>query len=393
MTDTWNKFVYKLIECKNRNVEEAIYHNTIEDKLELLGWAAYQGEICHKTNLPVGSAGCIQPDILVRRDGVNIFVIEVKRPNHNRNERELQQLYSYMLQLRLKVGIYIGEYLEVFYDQPENNEPPVSILKAELVLDNENGIQFTELFSKEHYNEDQLKQLCEQVIQEKQNQEKLDKIKKSLLDDDLQLSNIVKQYLLTKYASEFSEQAIESILSSLVFKVFDRNSNAVQRAFVSYNDSTNKQEMPIIPTKSFPIYTSKENNNERGGYDYTKYALNGGYPMGKNEFVLAVVKEYTHLHPEKTYQELEDIFKPQLQLAGNRIGCLKKSNGIGVIRTINFIKEHGYEDDGKHKRYHDEILRSADHQAFKVSTQWGIFNIGNIVELAKRLGFTVKEVS
>ncbi len=400
MTDTWNKFVYKLIECKNHNVEEATYHSTIEDKLELLGWAAYRGEICHKINLPIGSVGCIQPDILVRKDEENMFVIEVKKPNHIRNERELQQLFSYMLQLRLKVGVYIGEYLEVFYDQPENNEVPVSILKADIALDDKNGVQFAELFSKEKFGIEPIKQLYEKLVLEKQKEEKLYKIKADLLADDsgLQLTNIVKQHLLKKYESELTEQAIESLLSSLIFRVYDKSTTANSAL---YGKSTNDEEVKriqdytrknLVEEYNTPITQRTNNHKRKNKHDTTTYTLNGGYPMGKNEFVLAIVKEYIHLHPEKTYQELEDIFKPQFQLSGNRIDSTKKSKGIGVIRTISFIKEHGYEDDGKHKRYHDEILQSADNQKFKVSTQWGIFNIRNIVELAKQLGFDVKEI-
>lgn len=38
----------------------------------------------------------------------------------------------------------------------------------------------------------------------------------------------------------------------------------------------------------------------------------------------------------------------------------------------------------------DEVLYSADRVPFKVCTEWGVDNIGNIVELAKRLRFDVK---
>ena len=146
MQDIWNKFVYKLIDCKERNVDEATYHATIEDKLELLGWASYRKEICHKPSVEIGSSQRIQPDILIKRNDENLFVIEVKRPSNTQNSRELKQLFSYMYQLRLKVGVYIGEHIEVFYDQPTNDMAPVSIFKVDLSLDNKNGAKFVELF-------------------------------------------------------------------------------------------------------------------------------------------------------------------------------------------------------------------------------------------------------
>lgn len=353
MTDTWNKFVYKLIECKNHNVEEAIYHNTIEDKLELLGWAAYRGEICHKINLPIGSAGTIQPDILVRKDGINMFVIEVKKPNHSRNERELQQLFSYMLQLRLKVGVYIGEFLEIFYDQPENNEPPVPILKAELALDNKNGIQFVELFSKEHFSEEQLKQLCEKLIQEKQKKEKLNKIKTDLLSDSgsIRLTDIVKQYLVTKYASEFPEQAIDSILSTITFRTFDKSTSNIQDNQAVKTSTSYTTLNGIEKSSRIPIFTYEDTED---GKDYTKYSLNGSAPVGKGQFVRLVVSEYVKSHPELSFYDLEKVFRPEW-------------HSCGVIKRVESVSDP----DRYFIKHKEHWLHDSKNASFVVCNQWG----------------------
>lgn len=69
MIEKWNQFVYDLCDAKRRNVDEDEYHRLIEIQLQLLGWAKYRGEICHKPNIPIGNNNFIQPDILIKRDG------------------------------------------------------------------------------------------------------------------------------------------------------------------------------------------------------------------------------------------------------------------------------------------------------------------------------------
>ena len=352
MKDIWNKFVYKLIECKKNNVEEAIYHNIIEDKLELLGWATYRGEICHKVTLPIGSVGHIQPDILVRRDGENMFVIEVKRPNHNCNERDLQQLFSYMLQLRLKVGIYIGEYLEVFYDCPQDNKEPIPVFRAELALDHKNGMFFAEMFSKENFNPENIKNLYDKIVQEKLNQKKLEELKKKLIanEGELQISNIVKQYLMEAYSTTFSEQDIDKMIFSLSFNVqpkenFNQPVNSIQQR--------ESVERNIVYSQRSPISTRK---NMVDNKDHTKYSLNGSEPVGKGRFVLLLVTEYVKSHPTLTFHDLEKVFRPEW-------------HSCGVIKTIDSV-----DDQRRFYIKNEDRLYDVNHTAFVVCNQWGAGN-------------------
>ena len=374
MQEKWNEFVYELLEAKNRNAEESEYHFIIESQLKLLGWLKFKGEICHKTNIPIGNNNFIQPDILIKKDGEEMFVIEVKRPVHTLTDRERQQLGSYMRQLKLTIGLYIGDHIEIFYDKPDAKEI-ISVFSVELEPDTKDGEKFVSLFDRGRYDQSGIHKFCEEQIAKQKEKENLDKIREKLLaDGDSIIAESLKQYLSNKYGDDITEDKIEEVLSPLKFSV-------------SLEDNNTVSEETYIPTPASD-YKRDEIGKVKVVYDYTKYKLNGSYPMGKNEFVLAVVKTYLREHPEMTYQELEDIFKPQLQKSGNRIDDPKTSYGQGVIRSLVYIKQRGYDD----RRYHDEILYSSDKVPFKVCTQWGIGNIGNIVELAKRLGYKVDEV-
>ncbi|MDE5999424.1 MAG: DUF4357 domain-containing protein [Bacteroidaceae bacterium] len=217
MQDTWNLFVHYLSEDKKNNVSEAEYHSTIEKQLGLLGWMIYRNEILHKPNLPIGNHNFIQPDILIQKEDKKQFVIEVKRPLHVQTAQDCDQLVSYMRQLKLEAGIYIGEHIEIFYDQPQS-EKAVSVLKIPLELDNKRGARFVELFSKEHFNKEAIVQFCENRIKEMQHQESLNKIKENLVNEaQQQITEGMKMYLMEKYGNAFSESDIINMLTTIEF--------------------------------------------------------------------------------------------------------------------------------------------------------------------------------
>lgn len=369
MNEKWNEFVYDLCEARNRNAEESEYQFIIESQLKLLGWLKSKGEICHKANIPIGNNNFIQPDILIRKDDTDMFVIEVKRPVHMMTERERQQLVSYMRQLKLIVGVYIGERIEVFYDKPGSQDVE-TVLSAELKPDETNGALFVEQFERAHYNQDSVIDFCEEQIIKMERKKELLKVREQILSDsDSIIVDSLKQYLVKLYDNSFTEEKIDEMLSTLKFSVESR---------------IEEQSMLSI----MPNVASGSSSTVKNGRDLTKYRLNGSFPMRKYELVIAVVKEYLKQNADKTYNELEKVFKPQFQLSGNRIDSPNGSNGLGVIRPLIFIKQKGYDD----RFYHDEILYSADKIPFRICTMWGTSNIGNIVELAKRLGYKVDVV-
>ena len=217
MQETWKRFVYPLIEDKKQDVEEETYHRHIENQLMLLGWEPWKGEIIHKQSLRIGNRNRMEPDILVARDDEYQFVIEVKRPGNTQAKEEITQLESYMRQLRLDVGIYIGEHIELFYDMPNTNHV-VSVFKWTVDLEEKRGARFVELFSKENFSKDTIVDFCEERIQEIQRQNSLNEIKESLIADaQTQIAESLKPYLMDKYGGSFSEEEIKGMLATMRF--------------------------------------------------------------------------------------------------------------------------------------------------------------------------------
>lgn len=217
MQETWKRFVYPLIEDKKQDVEEETYHRHIENQLMLLGWEPWKGEIIHKQSLRIGNRNRMEPDILVARDDEYQFVIEVKRPGNIQAKEEITQLESYMRQLRLDVGIYIGEHIEMFYDKPNTNHV-VSVFKWAVDLEEKRGARFVELFSKENFSKEAIVDFCKERIQEIQRQNSLNEIKRSLIADaQTQIAESLKPYLMEKYGSSFSEEEIKGMLATIRF--------------------------------------------------------------------------------------------------------------------------------------------------------------------------------
>lgn len=217
MQETWKKFVYPLIEDKKQDVEEETFHRHIENQLMLLGWEPWKGEIIHKQSLRIGNRNRMEPDILVARDDEYQFVIEVKRPGNTQAKEEITQLESYMRQLKLDVGIYIGEHIEIFYDKP-NASHVVSVFRLDLDLEEKRGARFVELFSKEGFSKDEIVDFCKERIQEIQRQNSLNKIKDSLIADaQSQIAESLRPYLMDKYGNSFSEEDIKGMLATMRF--------------------------------------------------------------------------------------------------------------------------------------------------------------------------------
>ena len=217
MQTKWNQFVYLLCEAKKKNVEESDYHSLIEQQLQLLGWFLFNGEICHKPSIHIGNSNHIQPDILIKKDGDEEFVIEVKRPSHKLAKKDVEQLQSYMRQLKLSVGIYIGEHIEVFYDMAGSKDA-VSVLRIPLELNSKEGALFIDQFSKEGYDRARVLAFCKLRIDEMQHQAELDKLRDDIIvHSKSRIDAAMLLYFTTWHKDQFTEEELTKMLRDIDF--------------------------------------------------------------------------------------------------------------------------------------------------------------------------------
>lgn len=217
--DLWQRFVYNLIELKKKNVEESTFHVAIEDQLQLLGWAKYNGEINHKLVVPIGNHNFIQPDITIGKQPDWKFVIEVKKPNHKQQTKDVEQLTSYMRQLKVNVGLYFGEYIEIFYDTPNTKEKAKSAYKVEFKLDNnKRGEIFVDLFKKENFTKESLSIFCDDCLKAQEKKDSLERLKAYLISEGgAEIKRYVLKGLQEKYSGKFTPEDLAEMLKTINF--------------------------------------------------------------------------------------------------------------------------------------------------------------------------------
>lgn len=157
MENRWNTIVNNLRRSKQKNVDEDTYQDTIECQLQLLGW--FDG-IESRPSLPNGASKSLIPDIVLNKDNHRVLPIEIKRPNNTLNERQSCQLSSYMRRLRLSLGIYIGENIQLYYDTPEDDNDAISVCTIELEENNPLGRKICNLLAFDNFDTRTLEDFC-----------------------------------------------------------------------------------------------------------------------------------------------------------------------------------------------------------------------------------------
>lgn len=338
-------------------------------------------EIHHKKNFSSGH-GWIQPDIIIGKENDWQFVIEVKRPCHHQTRQDLEQLESYMRRIKVNVGIYIGEHIEVFYDKSDIIGGIRSVLKAALDVEDDNGATFVRLFAKDGFSKEEVEKFCEQRLMELERLDKLKEIKAKIISDaNNWLSVSLAGFISEKYKGTFTEEEIKSMLSEICFIATDRETvaecavdNEAKEVECKSQIRRREKKCPVNNKVKKEELSFKD---EKRLEDNTRYSLGNGAYTGKSRFVLHLVATYVKQHPEATFADLEHVFRPEYQ------------GSYGVIRSVEWIKEKGFAG----KRYYmreDDLLCSADNVVFAVTTQWGKGNVGNIEALARRFGYEVR---
>lgn len=360
MKELWNEICYELRPCLQNNVLEKAYENALTNCLAYLGWKKYNGEITTQYPIQVGHEKKYA-DIVVSKDGIEQFVLEVKRPNHVLLEEDKKQLFSYMRLLKhpVCIGLYVGDKIRLFYD--EHFSEPIEVFSVEFSDNNIDGIRFIELFSKQSFSIENICQFCKEQEKRLKEKELMNiEVQKILQDKD---GSVFKKLLKEKYLSEgFSTEWAENVIKQFSIQV---------KSPLSQEQKQDQDVFVNVPVRK--NYPSKKRNSK----DKTLYSFLGGPFWGKGRFVLEVVRFYVKSNP-KTYYEYTKVF--------NTI----KTDSLGIINTLQFAIENLQKDPKERFFMQDEnILQSIDGVKFVVCREWGIHNIHLITDFANRQGYSV----
>lgn len=346
MTDNWIEIQDILRYCINNNVLESYYQREIENCFKILGWRKANDTLRSQVSIPIGSTSYIQPDIVLQHHASGgalapVVAIEIKRPDNIKNERQEAQLFSYMRQMRLNFGLYIGEKIQVFYDIPTTQDKPVPVLTVSIDTNDPNGDILCQLFEYEHFSLSNLEQFCkDQIDREDEIRCLSERLSAITRDPDTSLKAMLRSALTSE---GFREDIVAELLNNYTLSIHSI------------------QDAPRIPSPA-PQTPPQSSHPDSAGRDLTKFSFDGGKTFyNKRRFVLAVIRDYISTHPGITFKALERVFYPEIY-----------NSSKGVIKRIEDVMEMIKDSEDTRIRYFmDEVIILKDGTRIVVNNQWG----------------------
>lgn len=367
-TSKWQEFAFDLVDAKKKQILEQPYQERIEAAFRALDWSKVKGEICPKERINVGADNQLEPDITFKINGKPVFVIEVKKPANTLTTRQEEQLLSYMRMRQVVFGLYIGENIQLFYDN--GDALPTSLMQIEINTKADNGWKFIDFFAKPMFSYERIKSYCEEKFKEIHSRKELESFAvKMVVNPDEAIRAILTEYYIS--AKKCDESATISFFQGY--------------SFIASKKDEEKQEEPSANSSETEIVTryvlQKQGRSHKKGRDTTKYSIDGGnHYFGKGKFVREIVATYLSAHPNMTFAQLEQVFPDELQ------------GSYGVVRTLEDIYHSDHDIKDLKTRYvmdEDKILKTKDGVRFVVCNQWGSFNFPHILEQLDKWGWNV----
>ena len=334
MNDNWIEIVETLQPHVKCNSTELKYQQEIENCLKFLGWRTSNKTMQSQLTLGFGAGNTLRPDIILYKNDIPVLPIEIKRPNNVCNDKQVGQLGNYMRQLKLNIGLYFGENIRFYYDNPNDLDNPVNVLTIELSKEDSNGDTFCEMMSYEKFNTNNLEEFCKEHYHQIMSRNNLHQRFSEYFAENNVTRKIVS-LIKEKFVKEgFDEKILENELNKLVCRIEWKRTSSVEKRF-----------------ENTEINVSASENNE------TEFSLDGIKYWGIGRFVLAAVKQYVSEHPDITIEDLEKQFP----------SCLSTNRKCGIIRTMDFVK--GRKDEGRF--FTKEPIKLKDGIEVVVYSQWG----------------------
>lgn len=164
---------------------------------EIFGYSKLLNEIDAHRTMRLGSTERLIPDIIIKNEIKDLFVVELKQASLVKDVTHELQIISYLKQLHADLGILICDRIVLIdydYNKPDNEQIDFDI---PFNPDNEDGITFIELFSKESFSPKKVKEFIDLKTRAQRNEITIKKeITTELID------NLLQNYFTNKYSKE-----------------------------------------------------------------------------------------------------------------------------------------------------------------------------------------------
>ena len=265
--EKWNELCFILSESIPANASEQVFELKVIQAFEKLGWSHFKKEISVRENIQLGASNRITPDIIIKSNDTNLFVIEVKNPSADlKNPTYQNQLSSYMRMLRLNFGILIGNEIKIYVDGSLVGSNQSELLeRITFKKDNPQGLNFINLFQKETFSYENIERYIQKKIESIKENQTVENLKNEITTTEY--SEYLKNELKNKLLREHSESVIEKVLVDFKVKIYDSTQTEIQRTiFVQnpqnssddYNGTSKEIELAKI-YKKVPVWFNKPN--------------------------------------------------------------------------------------------------------------------------------------
>lgn len=207
--EIWNKIVnhfnqsYSLEENKLQKLWENIFSQYFK-------YNPLDNEIETQRSSHIGSTDRIMPDIILKKDNVDFAIIELKKNTIPYNNNYKLQLFSYLKQFKVSIGILICKKIYLYYYNYNSDDSNQQFIEIEFQQDNPLGEQFIKLFCKENLDIGLIKEFINNNIKAKDNLIKL----KQLTTEEK-----IKEILLDYYQKDFDLDLIEKFLNEMQISI------------------------------------------------------------------------------------------------------------------------------------------------------------------------------
>lgn len=217
-SDIWNEIVDLFHDNQSEN--ERIIQYAWE-KMVLPKYLGFdKSEIDSQRRLRIGSTDK-KIDIMLKEDGKDFCVIELKQHSHSKDNGGQAQLFSYLNQLKkIKLGVLVCEKLYVYAFDYKLDDREQAFVEIPFEEDDENGIAFVAFFQKQELDLDKIiewvneKDKERRSIEEQREKERdvVEKIKSEITDN--LIKGLLRNYFVQKLdcADALFEQAYREYL-------------------------------------------------------------------------------------------------------------------------------------------------------------------------------------
>lgn len=352
MTTAWQR----LCEIAHKAQKNQYKEKSFEDELyvfflDWLGWSEKIAAIDRQYPIPFAHT-TVFADIILSHDGQKEIVVELKRPTHSQKSDDIKQLFSYMVALKSTFGLYIGEKIGLYYDDPtKKREDPVLVVSYDFIPELEDGSTLLEYLQKDDYSSDKLVGFCKNQIAIKDIARRWNSEKGK---------SRIYQFILKEENLESSEFWAQQLESSLTISIATKGIESTRIPVAT---------TPKVQKRTEIVKTSPKKDNK----DRSLFSLDGIHYYVKSVFPIIIVRKLKQENPSFTYQDIARLFPKN---AANNKALVSKEEW--EKKTL-----------GAQKRYHfKDKIEDKDGVVFYVSSQWGIEDYEKkVLPLLEKLGW------